>query len=199
MQEALVRIRGIVTASGDRIERARHLAEVVRGLRNYRWTGVYDVGKEMVSIIAYSGPGAPAYPTFPISKGLTGSAIREKATVVVADVRKDPRYLTAFGNTLAEIIVPVLDPQRGEVIGTIDVESEHADAFFCPRPTISGRMRQGGAAAVDRFLAMLRSQCRAKELHSYADSGSSIKDSWRTTMTIPESVTWKRRLSASRS
>jgi L-methionine (R)-S-oxide reductase len=129
MQEALVRIRAIVTASGDRIERTRQLAEVVRGLRNYRWTGVYDVGREAVSIIAYSGPGAPAYPSFPTSKGLTGAAIREKATVVVADVRKDPRYLTAFGSTLSEIIVPVLDPQRGEVIGTIDVESEFADAF----------------------------------------------------------------------
>jgi GAF domain-containing protein len=129
MQETLLRIRAIATGRGDRIERARQLAEVVRGLRDYRWTGVYDVGKEMVSIIAYSGPGAPAYPSFPTSKGLTGFAIREKATVVVADVREDPRYLTAFGTTRSEIIVPVLDPQRGEVIGTIDVESEHADAF----------------------------------------------------------------------
>jgi putative methionine-R-sulfoxide reductase with GAF domain len=129
IEEALARIRGIVTARGYRIERARHLAELVRGLGNYRWTGAYDVGNEMVSIIAYSGPGGPAYPRFLVSEGLTASAIREKATVVVADVRKDPRYLTAFGTTLSEIIVPVLDPQRGEVIGTIDVESEHADAF----------------------------------------------------------------------
>ena len=129
MQEALLRIRAIATARGDRIERARQLAEVVRGLRNYRWTGIYDVGKEMVSIIACSGPGAPAYPNFPTSKGLTGAAIREKATVVVADVRKDPRYLTAFATTLSEIIVPILDPQSGEVIGTLDVESEHANAF----------------------------------------------------------------------
>ena len=33
----------------------------------------------------------------------------------------------------------------------------------------------------------------------YADSGSSISDSWRTTTTMPESVTWKRRRSASTS
>jgi putative methionine-R-sulfoxide reductase with GAF domain len=125
MQEALGSIRAIVTAGGCRIKRARKLAEVVRGPRNYRWTGVYDVGKETVSIIAYSGPGAPAYPSFPTSKRLTGAAIREKATIVVADVTKDPRYLTAFGTTLSEIIVPVLDPHCGEV----DVESEHADAF----------------------------------------------------------------------
>src|SRR5712664_4378001 len=34
---------------------------------------------------------------------------------------------------------------------------------------------------------------------SQADSGSSIRDSWRTTTTMPESLTWKRRRSASRS
>ena len=93
----------------------------------------------MVSIIAYSsaahgggassGPGAPAYPTFPVTQGLTGAVIREKATVVVGDVRSEPRYLTAFGNTLSEIIVPIVHPQSGSVIGTIDVESEHANAF----------------------------------------------------------------------
>lgn len=133
-------IRTIVSGSEDRIERAKQLAEAVRCLGNYRWAGVYDVGSEMVSIVAYSsnstgahagssGPGAPVFPTFPVTKGLTGSAIRHKATVVVGDVRNHPRYLTAFGNTLSEIIVPILHPQNGMVIGTIDVESEHANAF----------------------------------------------------------------------
>ena len=139
-QQTLKRIRSIVTGGGDRAERAKHLAEAVRSLGNYRWTGVYDVGSEMVSIIAYSsasggahagssGPGAPAYPTFPVRKGLTGSAIREKTTVVVGDVRADPRYLTAFGNTLSEIIVPIVNPRSKAVLGTIDVESERANAF----------------------------------------------------------------------
>jgi len=127
--EFLTLIRSIVTGRGDRTERAKEVAEVVRSLGNYRWTGVYDVGSEMVSIIAYSGPGAPAYPSFPITKGLTGSAIRERTTVIVGDVRIDPRYLTAFGSTLSEMIVPVIDPQRGTVIGTIDVESERTNAF----------------------------------------------------------------------
>ncbi|HVH72036.1 MAG TPA: GAF domain-containing protein [Candidatus Dormibacteraeota bacterium] len=137
-EEILKRIRSIVTGREERIERAKQLAEAVGSFGNYRWTGVYDVGKEMVSIIAYStgahtgtsgGPGAPAYPTFPITKGLTAAAIRQKSTIVVGDVRTDPRYLTAFGNTLSELIVPVIDPQNGTVVGTIDVESERANAF----------------------------------------------------------------------
>jgi L-methionine (R)-S-oxide reductase len=64
-----------------------------------------------------------------VTTGLTGSAIQGKSTVVVGDVRSDPRYLTAFGSTLSEIIIPILDPRDSRVVGTIDVESERANAF----------------------------------------------------------------------
>ena len=47
---------------------------------------------------------------------------------MVGDVRNDRRYLTAFGSTLSEIIVPVLDDSMA-VVGTIDVESERPSAF----------------------------------------------------------------------
>jgi L-methionine (R)-S-oxide reductase len=48
---------------------------------------------------------------------------------MVNDVSIDVRYLTAFGSTRSEIIIPFLPSQDGRVIGTIDVESEHANAF----------------------------------------------------------------------
>jgi putative methionine-R-sulfoxide reductase with GAF domain len=47
----------------------------------------------------------------------------------VGDVAADPRYLTAFGSTRSEIIVPIFNGQRDQVVGTIDVESERANAF----------------------------------------------------------------------
>jgi GAF domain-containing protein len=47
----------------------------------------------------------------------------------VGDVTNDSGYLTALDNTRAEIIVPVLDIAGDRVIGTIDVESEHLNAF----------------------------------------------------------------------
>lgn len=124
-----VSIIAVLALHVDRVQKAQKIADTIRQFGNYRWIGLYDVGAELVSIIAYSGPGAPAYPQFPITKGLTGSAIREKKTVVVGDVRNDPRYLTAFGSTLSEIIIPVLDKKTGAVVGTIDVESEEVNAF----------------------------------------------------------------------
>jgi putative methionine-R-sulfoxide reductase with GAF domain len=91
--------------------------------------GIYDVRDDTVSITAWSGPGAPAYPSFPIVHGLTGSAISQKATVLVNDASVDARYLTAFGSTRSEIIIPVIAPADGNVVGTIDVESEMTGAF----------------------------------------------------------------------
>ncbi len=128
INNTLNQIRSIAASGGDRVGKAQRLADLIRTLGDYRWVGVYDVGREAVSIIAWSGAGAPAYPIFPVNKGLTGAAIQEKKTVVVGDVRNDPRYLTAFGSTLSEIIVPVISPD-GRVIGTVDVESERANAF----------------------------------------------------------------------
>ena len=129
VDNTLNQIRSTAASGGDRAECAKRLAELIRKLGEYRWVGVYDVGAENVSIIAWSGPSAPEHPTFPVSKGLTGAAIQQKKAVVVGDVRSDPRYLTAFGGTLSEIIVPVLAPGEERVIGTVDVESENANAF----------------------------------------------------------------------
>jgi len=125
---AINEIRSIAAGSDDRKEKARRLAERIQKLGDYRWVGIYDVGAESVSIIGWSGPSAPEHPAFPVGKGLTGAALEQKRPVVVGDVRRDPRYLTAFGSTRSETIVPVLSSD-GRVIGTVDVESEKADAF----------------------------------------------------------------------
>jgi L-methionine (R)-S-oxide reductase len=137
VDEALTKIRALVSSSVDRAQKAQQLAVAIRSLGNYRWVGIYDVGTELVSIVAWSGPDAPAYPSFPVSKGLTGSAIQQRSTVMVGDVRKDSRYLTTFGATRSEIIVPIVVPiivpiigaPRQTVVGTIDVESERENAF----------------------------------------------------------------------
>jgi L-methionine (R)-S-oxide reductase len=129
IDNVLNEIRSMAVSGNDRVAKAKRLAERIQVLGQYRWVGIYDVGSENVSIISWSGPSAPDYPEFPVGKGLTGSAIQQRKAVVVGDVRNDPRYLTAFGNSLSEIIVPVLAPGGDRVIGTVDVESDTTNAF----------------------------------------------------------------------
>jgi L-methionine (R)-S-oxide reductase len=129
-ESLLSRLSGIVTEPGSRLDQLQKVASVLRASTGNRWVGLYEVDfiRGEVRNLVWDGPAGPEYPTFPITKGLTSSAIAEKRTVNVGDVESDARYLTALGSTRSEIIVPVFD-DKGEVIGTIDVESERSNAF----------------------------------------------------------------------
>jgi L-methionine (R)-S-oxide reductase len=109
--------------------KAKRIAETIRSAGAYRWVGIYEVSGEEIAVIGWSGPGEPAHPRFPITQGLSGTVVSSGETVVVGDVTTDPQYLTAFGSTRSEIIVPVIKPATRKVVGTIDVESKHKNAF----------------------------------------------------------------------
>jgi L-methionine (R)-S-oxide reductase len=117
----------VLEGHGDRRGKAAGVAEAIRRNGGYRWVGLYEVTEDEIVNLAFSGPGAPMYPRFPITQGLSGAAVSAGETVVVGDVAEDPRYLTAFGSTRSEIIVPVVDGRK--IVGTIDVESERKHAF----------------------------------------------------------------------
>jgi L-methionine (R)-S-oxide reductase len=131
MDEArlLEEVSRVLDGDGDRERKAAGVAKAIRRAGAYRWVGLYQVTGEEIANLAFDGPGAPAHPRFPVTQGLSGAAVASVETVVVGDVRKDPRYLTAFGSTRSEIIVPVVDRAGRKVVGTIDVESEEEDAF----------------------------------------------------------------------
>jgi GAF domain-containing protein len=124
-------LQRLLALNEDRITTAKRIAKAIRESGAYRWVGIYDVNIRpgTVANVAWSGPNAPAYPIFPITKDLTSRAITSRQTVNVGDVANDSSYLTALDSTRAEIIVPILDDTGDHVIATIDVESEHLNAF----------------------------------------------------------------------
>jgi L-methionine (R)-S-oxide reductase len=126
----LDKLRAIVAQNMTRSAKAKRIADAIQAEGPYRWVGLYDVDyrRGMVMNIAWSGHSPPADPGFPITKGITSRAIAEARTINVGDVASDSGYLTVFDSTKAEIIVPVLD-RNDRAIGTLDVESEHMNAF----------------------------------------------------------------------
>ncbi len=115
-----------------RQEKADQAADMIRRIGPYRWVGIYDIEEEDAAVIAWSGSNPPAFVRFPNTVGLLGEAVRSGGTILANDVKSDPRHLTSFAGTQAEIIVPVVDPQTSKVVGIVDVESDKLNAF---RPT----------------------------------------------------------------
>jgi GAF domain-containing protein len=127
--EALARVRKALDEGGEPAERFERVVDAIRQSGGYRWVGLYGVVRDEISILAWSGPGEPAHPRFPVTQGLCGDAIARRETITVGDVSKDPRYLTTFSSTRSEIVVPILNFVTGRARGVLDVESDRANAF----------------------------------------------------------------------
>ena len=69
----------------------------------------------------------PERSTVNFGQGIVGAAATLRRPVLVADVSKDPRYISVNPETRSEMTVPLL--YRDKVIGVIDLESPHLNYF----------------------------------------------------------------------
>jgi len=89
----------------------------------------YNFPKQKIAGIASRGFNLPPEKDDMLTsgKGLVGHVIKTGESLVVPDVRLDPRYIPGRKQTKSEIVVPILKNKK--VIGAFDVESDKAKAF----------------------------------------------------------------------
>jgi len=99
-------------------------------LLKYNWVGFYmlepGANPPMLVLGHFQGAMTP-HTRIPLNEGICGAAASTGKTVVVDDVKTDPRYLACSLETKSEIVVPVF--VHGEVAGELDIDSHFAAAF----------------------------------------------------------------------
>jgi len=125
----LDRLQTLLADPEDRSIRAKRIAEAIAAERHYRWVGLYEVTSVEIAMIACTGVTPPAFPRFPVTQGLCGATVATGSIVNSGNVQEDPRWLTTFGSTRSEVIVPVFEQGFDPCIGLIDVESDRLNAF----------------------------------------------------------------------
>ena len=125
--EVAARLQKIIHSGSQRKAITYFVCRELRKIPHYTWVGIYYVDGPELVLASWSGPSATQHSRIPIGEGICGAAVKEKATVVVPDVEKDPRYLQCFINTRAEIVVPIL--RGGAPIAEIDIDSDQVNAF----------------------------------------------------------------------
>lgn len=94
---------------------------------HYSWVGIYLMdGPDELVLGPYRGKPSP-HTRIPLNQGICGAAASQKATVIVADVNADPRYLACSLETKSEIVVPIMHGSR--CLGEIDIDSDQPNAF----------------------------------------------------------------------
>jgi L-methionine (R)-S-oxide reductase len=110
----------------DREAAMTHVVELLKAVPRYQWVGIYLLSGDELVLGPFRGTPSP-HTRIPIGRGICGAAAREKATIVVDDVHRDPRYLACSLETQSEIVVPIM--RGGTVLGEIDIDSDAPAAF----------------------------------------------------------------------
>jgi L-methionine (R)-S-oxide reductase len=101
----------------------------------YTWVGFYIMGCNRYEMILGPYQGPPTCTTrIPIQAGMCGLAARERRTIILPDVRTDPRYIACSSTVRSEIVAPLLNGER--VLGVLDVDSDDIDAFAVEDQTL---------------------------------------------------------------
>jgi diguanylate cyclase (GGDEF)-like protein len=120
---ALQSVSEAVVAS---LELDRIIADVVALLRDtigYRYVSLYILDGDVLRLKAQVGyPDELIIPTIPISRGVSGRAVRTRQTQFIPDVTADPDFLQAHYEVRSEICVPLLKDDM--VLGTLNIESD---------------------------------------------------------------------------
>ena len=96
----------------------------------YNWVGFYmlEAGASPPTLVLGRYQGAMTVHTrIGLNQGICGAAAASGKTVVVDDVKKDPRYLACSLETKSEIVVPIF--VHGKVAGELDIDSHFLAAF----------------------------------------------------------------------
>ena len=128
-------VRNEVAALAQAAPTAKDLMEgVCRILHDrmlkYNWVGFYmlEAGAQPPVLVLGSFQGAMTPHTrIPLNQGICGAAASSGKTIVVDDVRKDPRYLACSLETKSEIVVPIF--VRQQIAGELDIDSHFSSAF----------------------------------------------------------------------
>ena len=124
-QLLLEQVKAIVKDETDPVANMANVAALIQEAFRFWWTGFYRVIGEQLVLGPFQGPVACTRIGF--GKGVCGTAWEEKRTIVVEDVEQFPGHIACSSESKSEIVVPLYKGE--EVIGVLDIDSEHLTTF----------------------------------------------------------------------
>jgi L-methionine (R)-S-oxide reductase len=138
-------LAGLIAGEPDPIANLANMAALIfERLPDLNWAGFYLMkGGELVL-----GPfqGKPACLRIGIGKGVCGSAVARRQSILVEDVHEFPGHIACDAASRSELVVPLIAADR--VVGVLDLDSPSVGRF-------SDGDRQGCEALVAVMMAHL--------------------------------------------
>ncbi|MBQ7495057.1 MAG: GAF domain-containing protein [Bacteroidaceae bacterium] len=112
----------------DLIAALSNTAAALREAFGFFWVGFYLVKDEQWLTL---GPfqGTVACTRIRRGRGVCGTAWVEGRTLIVPDVDVFPGHIACSSLSRSEIVVPLKHPTNGHILGILDIDSNHLNAF----------------------------------------------------------------------
>lgn len=89
------------------------------------WVGFYLMENDELVLGPFQG--LPACVRIPIGKGVCGTSVKRRESIVVSDVEAFPGHIVCDAASRSEIVIPLI--KNDSVIGVLDIDSPHVDRF----------------------------------------------------------------------
>lgn len=119
-------LEGLFTGERDWLANAANMASLLfHSLPDLNWAGFYLMKSGELVLGPFQGK--PACIRIAIGRGVCGTAVARKETVLVEDVDAFPGHIACDAASQSELVVPLL--QGGEVLGVLDLDSPRKNRF----------------------------------------------------------------------
>ena len=116
----------LLTGETNRIANLSNAAALLNQfLERINWAGFYLM--EEGELVLGPFQGLPACVRIQVGRGVCGTAVSERKTMLVEDVHQFPGHIACDAASRSEIVIPLI--KDGEVFGVLDIDSPELSRF----------------------------------------------------------------------
>jgi L-methionine (R)-S-oxide reductase len=125
-QAAIREIEIRLEKGGDFVADLGNIAAVLKKRLEFFWVGFYLIRDNRLVLGPFQG--SPACVFLDIGKGVCGTCVEKKKTLIVPDVHRFPGHVACDPNSKSEMAIPLFDQNRS-IRGVLDIDSDRQNDF----------------------------------------------------------------------
>lgn len=122
----LPQIDALLDGEGDMVANMANTCAALKQYFQFLWVGFYLVKENQLVLGPFQGP--VACTRIQKGKGVCGSSWAKAEVIIVDDVEQFPGHIACSSLSKSEIVLPIFNYNK-EIIGVLDVDSEHLASF----------------------------------------------------------------------
>jgi L-methionine (R)-S-oxide reductase len=125
-EELLQEVESVLDGEKDPIVWMASLSCLIKQKLHFFWVGFYRLAEGQLQVGPYQG--TLGCLRIEMDKGVCGTAVARRETVLVPDVHQFPGHIACDTNSESEIVVPVFDREE-RLRAVLDIDSDKLDDF----------------------------------------------------------------------